>query len=219
MLAAVDFPDPFGPAMITAWGEGEDMSKLWPTPPLSNSDTPLPLSLPLPPRYGLPWISRNAIRDETMPHVHEYAATIEWTGAQRGSTASYAAYSREHRISIVGKPDLIGSADPAFRGDGSLYNPEDLLLAAASTCHMLSYLAICARQGIGVTSYTDSCTARMEPKGGTMAFVEVILNPVVGLGSGDRDKAMELHHQAHDECYVAASVNFPIRCRPTLLES
>lgn len=152
-----------------------------------------------------------------MPHVHEYAATIEWTGGLQGSTASYAAYSREYRISIQGKPDLIGSADPAFRGDPSLYNPEDLLLAAVSTCHMLSYLALCARKGIEVISYADSCTARMEPKGGTLTFVEAILNPVVGLSAGDRELAVELHHLAHEECYVAASVNFPILCRPTLL--
>ena len=153
-----------------------------------------------------------------MPHAHNFNAQLEWTGAQIGATESYAAYSREYRVAIEGKPDLIGSAALAFRGDASLHNPEDLLLAAISACHMLSYLALCSRKGISVSSYADACTARMERKGGTLAFVEAVLNPVVGLAAGDRDAALALHHMAHEECFIAASVNFPILCRPTLLE-
>jgi organic hydroperoxide reductase OsmC/OhrA len=93
---------------------------------------------------------------------HAYRTSLTWTGATRGVTTSYAAYSREYRVAFDGKPVLNGSADPAFRGDPALYNPEELLVAALSACHLLTYLALCSLAGIEVVSYGDDACGRME---------------------------------------------------------
>ena len=147
-----------------------------------------------------------------MPHEHHFRAHLVWTGSQQSPTTDYEAYSREYKVSIEGKPDLTGSAAVPFRGDGALPNPEDLLLASVSACHMLSYLALCARAGIAVTSYEDDATAVMAFKDGKMRITEATLRPRVGLAPGaDAEKARELHERANAECFIASSVNFPVR--------
>jgi len=146
-----------------------------------------------------------------MPHEHRFRAHLTWTGAEKGPTANYEAYSREYKVSIEGKPDLTGSAAVPFRGDGSLPNPEDLLLASVASCHMLSYLALCARAGISVTAYEDDATAIMTFKDGKMRITEATLRPKVTLAEGtDKAKAAHLHEKANQECFIASSVNFPI---------
>src|SRR5829696_6983701 len=95
---------------------------------------------------------------------HDYAATLVWTGARAGATTSYQSYSREYEFRVGGKPAMRGSADPHFRGDPSLYNPEDLLVASLSSCHLLSYLAECARAGVHVVAYEDDATGVMTIK-------------------------------------------------------
>src|SRR5271156_4475222 len=117
-------------------------------------------------------------------HSHSYRCRTVWTGAARGSTAAYESYSREYRVEMPGKPPLIGSADAAFLGDPKLANPEDLLLAALSTCHMLSYLAICARAGIHVLSYEDEAVGEMTVKQKALRFTDVLLRPQVVLAPG-----------------------------------
>jgi len=147
-----------------------------------------------------------------MSKAHTYSLDLRWDGNSGSGTASYAGYSREYRITIAGKPDIVGSADPAFRGDRAVHNPEELLVAALSSCHMLSYLALCARNGIRVESYRDAATGRMiaGPDGGR--FEEVMLAPRVGIAmGGDLDRALALHERAHAECFIASSVNFPVR--------
>lgn len=147
-----------------------------------------------------------------MSHSHQYEASIVWSGAEQGPTASYEGYSREYRIAIAGKPELRGSADPSFRGDPGLHNPEDLLVVSLAACHMLTYLALCARAGIPVVSYEDRAWGEMTIKDKRLRFTEVILRPNVVVAAGaDLAKAGELHEQAHDLCFVANSVNFPIR--------
>jgi organic hydroperoxide reductase OsmC/OhrA len=142
---------------------------------------------------------------------HLYRINTIWTGASQGSTSSYDAYSREYVINIDGKPPFVGSADPTFRGDAALYNPEDLLLMALSACHMLSYLALCARAGIRVISYSDVATGKMAQKNGKIRFTEVILHPLVTIEAGDvLEKARSLHDNAHHVCFIANSVNFPV---------
>ncbi|MEO8196973.1 MAG: OsmC family protein [Thermoanaerobaculia bacterium] len=146
-------------------------------------------------------------------HEHRYRAHLTWEGNHGDGTADYATYGREHVVRIDGEPDLGGSADPAFRGDPSRHNPEDLLLAALSACHMLSYLALCARIRIVVTAYEDRAvgTMREDGKGGGR-FVEVVLRPVVTIADeGKRAKAETLHARAHELCFIAASCNFPVR--------
>src|SRR5690606_14624245 len=97
----------------------------------------------------------------TQGRTHDYHATIRWTGNLGTGTATYAAYGRDYRISVPGKPDLDGSADARFRGDATRHNPEDLLVAALSACHMLAYLALCARLGVKVTGYIDEASGTL----------------------------------------------------------
>jgi len=148
---------------------------------------------------------------------HEYAATIVWTGASNGPTTSYQAYSREWEFRSPTKPRIEGSADPHFRGDPSLCSPEDLLVIALSSCHLLSYLADCARAGIHVTAYEDDAQGVMSVKDGKLRFTDVLLRPRVTVAKGtDLEKARALHEQAHEGCYIASSVNFPVRHEATV---
>ena len=119
---------------------------------------------------------------------------------------------REFRAEFEGKPSLRGSADPAFRGDPALHNPEDLLLSALSACHMLSYLAVCAHAGIAVLSYEDAVVGTVTRQDGRVRFVDVLFRPKVVLERGSNiEKARSLHDRAHDICVIANSVDFPVR--------
>jgi organic hydroperoxide reductase OsmC/OhrA len=146
---------------------------------------------------------------------HEFECLLTWTGSQKGPTSSYQSYSREYSVEIAGKPTLAGSAAPPFRGDASLHNPEDLLVAALSACHLLSYLALCARHGVEVLDYRDHATGRMENVDGGLKFVEVMLRPEVTISATSPiDRARTLHDAAHRECFIARSVNFDVRHDP-----
>lgn len=149
---------------------------------------------------------------------HRYQVNTVWSGAAQGPTRDYKSYSREHRIEIAGKPAIEGSADPGFRGDPTRHNPEEMLVAALSSCHMLWYLHLCAVKGVLVTSYTDTAQGLMieEPHNGR--FREVVLRPTVTIaGASDPAIAEALHEPAHGECFIANSVNFPVRCEPTIV--
>jgi organic hydroperoxide reductase OsmC/OhrA len=144
---------------------------------------------------------------------HNYALTVDWTGNLGTGTDHYRSYRRDHVVRIEGKPDLLGSADPHFRGDRSKHNPEDLLVAALSACHMMSYLHVCAINGVVVTAYTDKATGRMESRGdGSGQFMEVVLRPEVTVKDPSMiDRALALHAEANKLCFIANSVNFPVR--------
>ena len=148
-----------------------------------------------------------------MAHIHHFSAKLDWTGAAKGNTGSYESYSRDHVIEIPGKPPLAGSADTVFLGDASRHNPEDLLVASLCACHMLTYLAEAARAGVHVVAYTDEAGGTMQMKDGKMRFTDVALRPqVVIAADSDPAKAQSLHHLAHEHCFVANSVNFPVTC-------
>jgi organic hydroperoxide reductase OsmC/OhrA len=150
---------------------------------------------------------------------HHFTARLTWTGGALGPVRDYEGYSREYRIDIEGKPPLAGSAATAFRGSAALHNPEDLLVAALSACHCLSYLALCARAGIVVETYEDDAHGRMafDRQAKVMRFVEVELRPRVRIGAGsDVERARALHEQAHHECFIANSVNFEVRNAPVV---
>ncbi|MBK6831798.1 MAG: OsmC family protein [Flavobacteriales bacterium] len=150
-----------------------------------------------------------------MANEHHYTLHLQWNGDH---TRTYDDYTREHVIRIVGKPDLVATADPIFRGDAAQHNPEDLLLAALSSCHMLTYLALCARARIDVRSYRDQATGTLllTPDGGGR-FTEVVLHPEVMVAEEQMlAKAREFHLAAHKYCFIANSVNFPVRCEPTV---
>jgi len=149
-----------------------------------------------------------------MAKEHHYTLTLEWTGNRGTGTSSYRAYDRDHVISADGKPDLVGSSDPAFLGNPERWNPEELLLASIAACHKLWYLHLCTTEGIVVTNYVDAPTGKMiEAANGAGQFSEVILNPVVTISEGDLKIAKDLHHKVGDLCFIARSVNFPIRHR------
>jgi organic hydroperoxide reductase OsmC/OhrA len=153
-----------------------------------------------------------------MSKLHKYATTVKWTGNLGKGTSGYKDYGREHEISGPGKPMIPGSSDPAFRGDPSRYNPEDLLLASVSTCHMLWYLHLCAVGKVVVLDYQDNAEGVMEEDAdGGGRFVEVTLRPAITVtAESDIETAKRLHHDAHEKCFVANSVNFPIRCEPVI---
>jgi len=154
-----------------------------------------------------------------MAQQHEFRVHTVWTGGAEGATADYATYSRDYVMEIDGKPILKGSADPAFRGNPGMHNPEDLLVAALSACHLLSYLALCAHAGIRVVAYEDAAAGTMKLADGRMRFTEVTLSPTVRIQAGDDvAKARLLHEQAHAQCFIANSVNFPVRHLPTVTE-
>jgi organic hydroperoxide reductase OsmC/OhrA len=155
-----------------------------------------------------------------MPREHHYPVTIDWTGNQGSGTSAYKAYARAHEIRAAGKPVIPGSSDPSFRGDPARYNPEELLVAALSSCHMLWYLHLCATAGIVVTAYLDRAAGTMiEEADGGGRFTAVALKPEITVKSGtDLAKARELHHIAHKMCFIANSMNFPVTHEPTIRE-
>ena len=148
---------------------------------------------------------------------HSYEVAVQWQGNRGTGTSDYKSYGREVLVTAEGKPDIAGSADRAFRGNVERWNPEDMLLAALSECHLLSYLHAAASHGIVVTAYTDSASAIMEQTAdGGGHFVSATLRPVVTISAGDPELAQSLHAQASAQCFIAASVNFPVRHEPTV---
>jgi organic hydroperoxide reductase OsmC/OhrA len=138
---------------------------------------------------------------------HDYAAHLAWNGNLGEGTATYAGYGRDYTVSIAGRPDIRGSADPMFRGNPNLNNPEEMFLAAIASCHMLSYLALCARKGISVLSYEDNIDGTLVfTADGGGSFERVTLRPVVTIADASKyDAALALHEDAHRQCYIASS--------------
>jgi organic hydroperoxide reductase OsmC/OhrA len=146
--------------------------------------------------------------------LHQFGVEVRWTGNLGAGTENYRAYSRNHEICAPGKAAAIrGSSDPAFRGDAARYNPEELLVAALSTCHMLWMLHLCAEAGIVVTEYSDSPAGSMvEDDDGSGRFTEVVLRPRMAITEDARAQdALALHDEAHRLCFIANSVRFPVR--------
>ena len=148
---------------------------------------------------------------------HNYAVRTTWTGDRGSGTSGYRAYSRDHRIEVAGKPAIDGSSDPAFRGDPARWTPEDMFVAALSTCHMLWYLHLCADAGIVTKAYTDDARGEMiEDAAGGGRFARVELRPRVTLAAGaDGERALALHEVAHSRCFVANSVSCEVAVLPT----
>ncbi|TFD64707.1 MULTISPECIES: OsmC family protein [unclassified Cryobacterium] len=155
-----------------------------------------------------------------MNGVHEYAVRVEWTGNRGTGTSHYKAYGRDHLISPAGrasaeKVPILGSSDSTFHGDNDRWNPEELLLAALSQCHLLSYLHVAVRNGITVTAYTDAPVGTMEQVAGGGHFTAVTLRPRVTITDPEQvEFAQSLHAEAALACFIAASVNFPVGHEP-----
>lgn len=143
---------------------------------------------------------------------HTYRCELEWIGNDGQGTKSYTSYRRDHVIRVNDKPPLPASSDPGFRGDKTRYNPEELLVASLSSCHMLWYLHLCAVNKITVVEYRDSAEGTMrENPDGSGEFTNVTLKPQVQIAEeGKASEALDLHHKAHELCFISRSVNFPV---------
>jgi organic hydroperoxide reductase OsmC/OhrA len=166
--------------------------------------------------------ARGKARTTALPaktRSHHYEVNVLWTGNKGAGTSGYMAYERSHDISSAQKVVIGGSSDPAFRGDGTRYNPEELLVASASACHMLSYLHLCAVNGVVVVSYEDQATGEMEEViGGPGAFVQVDLHPMVTISAAsDALRAEALHKEAHKNCFIANSLKVPVITHPMVV--
>lgn len=153
--------------------------------------------------------------------THDYAITIAWTGNTGTGTSNIRSYSRNHDITAAGLPPIEASSDPAFRGDPTRWNPEQLYVAAIAQCHMLWYLGLAANAGVVVTAYEDDPTGVMiEEASGAGQFESVTLNPRVTIAPGnDAALAESLHGRVADYCFIARSVNTPIGHNVTIEHS
>lgn len=145
--------------------------------------------------------------------THTYDTTVTWTGNLGAGTSGYRAYDRAHEVTAVGPQAIAGSSDPMFRGDPARWNPEQLLVASLSQCHLLWFLHLASEAGVVVTAYVDRATGTMQESGdGGGQFTEVVLRPEVTVAEpGMIDGIGKLHEAAHAKCFIARSVNFPVR--------
>jgi organic hydroperoxide reductase OsmC/OhrA len=152
-----------------------------------------------------------------MQRTHRYHVEVTWTGNRGQGTTGYRDYDRTLEVRGDGKPPIPGSSDPVFRGEPERWNPEELLVVALSQCHLLWYLHLAAVAGVVVVAYADSPVGTMvEGDDGGGRFTEVVLRPSVTVAGADMvDKAASLHARAHELCFIANSVNFPMRHEPT----
>lgn len=150
--------------------------------------------------------------------THTYELDLTWTGNTGTGTSGYRAYARDVLARSEGRPDLALSADPTFRGDATRWNPEVLLLAALSECHLLSFLHVAVMHGVTVTDYADSPQGWMDQEGIGGHFTRVLLRPRVTVADPEHvDLVPQLHAEAGKACFIAASVNFPVEHEPTTL--
>ena len=149
---------------------------------------------------------------------HQYTVEVEWLGDLGTGTSGYRAYSRRNAVRAPGKShEIAGSADRTFHGDTERWNPEELLLAALSQCHMLSYLHVAVRHGIVVTAYRDAPTGVLRQEGRGGRFVSATLRPTVTIAAGDPVVAEAIHEEASRLCFIANSVAFPVAHAVTTL--
>jgi len=145
--------------------------------------------------------------------THLFTASIEWAGNRGEGTASYRAYDRDWSMVTPGQVALACSNDPNLGGDPTKPNPEQLLLSALSSCHMLWFLHLASREKIVVSGYRDRPEGLGEASpNGAGRFLEATLKPQITLADlADKDRADALHHKVHQYCFIARSVNFPVR--------
>ncbi|HSC01701.1 MAG TPA: OsmC family protein [Solirubrobacteraceae bacterium] len=150
-----------------------------------------------------------------MAHVHKYRCRLNWTGS---TGAGYDAYDRTHRVSCPpAGTELPLSSDPAFGGNPDLLNPEQLLVAAASSCQMLSFLAYAARVRIDVVSYVDEAEAVMPEDDKPLRITEIVLRPrIVIAGDADEQRVRHFVERAHEACFIANSLTSDITIEPRI---
>ncbi len=162
-----------------------------------------------------------------MPQLHQYSVDLAWTGARRSGTTSFTAYGRDHELRAGDRPAILATSDPHFRGDARRWSPEDLLVASLAQCHLVWLLHLAARDGVAVLDYTDSASGPIRVESpGQGHYTEVVLHPRVSVAAGATladgspvtDEVLAaLHAEAQEHCFIARSVNFPVRVQPTAL--
>jgi organic hydroperoxide reductase OsmC/OhrA len=152
---------------------------------------------------------------------HRYRIVVEWSAGDGPGTTDYGSYSRDHAVTAENKRAIEASADSTYRGNAARYNPEELMLASVSACHMLWYLHLCATSKIVVREYRDEAFGTLElERDGSGRFTEVTLHPTIVVEPGTNvEKAIALHERAHELCFIARSVNFPIKLAPVVTET
>ena len=152
-----------------------------------------------------------------MSRTHRYDVSVRWTGNRGSGTSGYRAYERSHVVTAGDKPELLGSSDPMFLGDAGRWNPEELLVVSLSQCHMLWYLHLAAVAGVVVNVFVveAAVTMRLDVQGGGGQFTEVVLRPAVTVAEPSMvERAEAVHHEVGAKCFIARSVNFPVRHQP-----
>jgi organic hydroperoxide reductase OsmC/OhrA len=140
-------------------------------------------------------------------HIH-----LAWDKGDAPFT--YNDYPRNHALSFKnGQETVIASAAPAYKGDATKADPEDLLVASLSSCHMLSFLAIANKKKVTVTAYEDDAVGFLENDNGTLWIARVILRPKVTCDA-DAGTLAQIHHLAHEACFIANSVKTDVRIEP-----
>ena len=153
--------------------------------------------------------------------AHEYPSRVIWTGNRGDGNATYLGYDRSWNVAIPGKPVVHCSNDPVLGGDPGLMNPEDMLITALSACHMLWFLHLASDAGIVVSAYEDAAVGFGEVgRGGAGRFTAAELRPTITVAPGtDTAAADAIHRRIHEVCFIARSVNFPVRFAPTYVEA
>jgi organic hydroperoxide reductase OsmC/OhrA len=152
---------------------------------------------------------------------HNYTTLITWTGNKGTGTSSLKSYERDLTMAVDGKPEIPGTSEVSIEGNKVRYNPEELLQCAVSSCHMLSFLYLCAKNGVIVTGYIDRATGTMrDTPEGSGHFTEIILKPEITIaGNIDEVKLAKLHHEANEICFIANSCNFPVYHQPVYIQA
>lgn len=151
--------------------------------------------------------------------MSEHHAAVHWT--RTSATFAYDAYNRAHEMRFKnGAVVLAASAAPAFKGDGERVDPEEAFVASLSSCHMLTFLALCARKRLMVDAYDDDAVGWLE-KGanGKLWMARVTLAPRVRFAEGvtvDGATLADIHHHAHEECFIASSVKTEVSVAPRI---
>lgn len=153
-----------------------------------------------------------------MGQAHTFTARLEWSGASAGSTANYNSYKRSHQVHFPGRASIEMSAAPQYLGDGDRLNPEELFVAAISSCQMLTYLALAARAGIEVLAYADESEGTLAMQEWKMRMTRVILKPEIVVAEGtDPKKALDLFKKAHENCFIANSATTEVILHPKII--
>jgi organic hydroperoxide reductase OsmC/OhrA len=151
----------------------------------------------------------------TMTHTHRYESRLRWSGS---TAIGYAAYERQHRVVVPpATTELTLSSDAAFHGDADLPNPEQLLVASASSCQLLMFLAIAARSRVEVLEYEDDAEAVLPEDVRPMRITQITLRPLIVVAAGTNpERVRTLVARAHDGCFIANTINAEIAVEPTI---